>query len=154
MQRFCGLGVQLLSCMISPSLVCPPSLPPLPSPSPPTISLIALTQFVYQTTFAPMIYWIFLNKFFKASSSAAKDSDTVNKDHSKEPNNYGSVPLGGRDYESQTSLLSSSKYKTSRMAQSPGHKSPQSSYSFPFSSSYGSMDDDSTTESTHAIQQI
>ena len=148
-----------------PSLSFPspfPSLPsPIPSVPPPTISLIALTQFIYQTTFAPMIYWIFLNKFLKASSSASRqyrqprNSDVASdEEDSTEHYNSGAVLLDKREYNSQSSLLSSTRYKTSRMVHSPTSKSPQPSFAFRSSSSYGSVDDDSTADSAHAIQQI
>lgn len=157
--------MQLLSCVI-----LSPSLSPLSAPSPlpfhpslsPTISLTALTQFTYQTTFAPMIYWIFLHKFFKASSSASRqyrqprNSDVASDDEedSTEHNNPEAVLLGGRKYNSQSSLLSSTKYQTSKLAHSPLSKSPQPSFAFRSSSSYGSVDDDSMTDGAHAIQQI
>ena len=148
------------------TLPLPPSplpLSPLPfhSSPPPKISLTALTQFIYQTTFAPMIYWIFLNKFLKASSSAPRqyrqprNSDVASdEEDSTEYYNSGAVPLGKREYNSQSSLLASTKYKTSRMVHSPSSNSTQPSFAFRSSSSYGSVDDDSMTDGGHAIQQI
>lgn len=84
------------------------------------ICLIALTQFTYQTTFAPMIYWIFLHRFFKSSPRYRKLDKSNNKNLNVSDDDSQTVKLDKRRTTSQSSNLpTSTPYRTSQISPSP-----------------------------------
>ena len=92
-------------------------------------SLIALTQLTYQTTFAPMIFWIFLSRFFRTSPQYKRFDQKKKMDTRRSVSDDDSltVKMDKRRTTSQSSNLTyGTPYQTSHISPSP-QASPRSS---------------------------